>query len=174
VEAVAEELDSSDQVSFTEAGIPAAQLFSGAHADYHRPSDTTDKVTADSLLKVAAVAREAIDYLAGPDAKLTRSAAQPASGPGSDQPMRRAALGTMPDFAYSGEGVRLAGVNPGSPAETGGLQAGDILTAVNGRTLNSLKEYAQVLRELAPGDAVRISFLRDGTAHTVDARTVER
>jgi S1-C subfamily serine protease len=80
----------------------------------------------------------------------------------------------MPDFAYSGEGVRLSGVNPGSPAETAGLRQGDIVTAINDRTVNSLKEYADALRALAPGDAVRIRFLRDGAPHTVDTRVVER
>jgi predicted metalloprotease with PDZ domain len=174
VEAVAEQLDSSDQVSFTEAGIPAVQLFSGAHADYHRPTDTPEKVSAESLAKVAVVARETIDYLAGGEARLTRAGTQQAGAASPDRQARRAALGTVPDFAYAGEGVRLSGVNPGSPAEAAGLRQGDIVTAISDRAVNSLKEYADVLRALAPGDAVRIHFLRDGAPRTVDTRVVER
>jgi hypothetical protein len=162
VEAVTEQLDSSDQVSFAEAGVPAVQLFSGAHADYHRPTDTPDKLSAEGMVKVAAVAREAIDYLAGREARLTRTDGPLAAGASTNKPARRAALGTVPDFAYAGEGVRLSGVNPGSPAESAGLRQGDILTAINDRAVKSLKEYADVLRALAPGDAVQIRFLRDG------------
>jgi aminopeptidase N len=150
------------------------QLFSGAHADYHRPTDTPDKVAPEGLAKVAAVARETIDYLASGEARLTRAGKQPAAGGAPEKQARRAALGTVPDFAYAGEGVRLSGVNPGSPAETAGLREGDIVTAINDRAVKSLKEYADALRSLAPGDAVQIRFLRDGVPGNVDARAVER
>ena len=151
------------------------QLFSGAHADYHRPSDTTDKVDAEGMVRVAAVAREAIDYLAGREGRLTAQNAEPSSQtPGRDRPARRAALGTVPDFAYSGEGVRLSGVNPGSPAEGAGLREGDVLVAVNGQPVNTLKEYADVLRKLEPGGAVKIRFLRGGELRSVETRVVER
>ena len=56
VETVSQDLDSSDQVSFEAAGVPAVQLFSGPHADYHRPSDTPDKIDPEGLEKVASVA----------------------------------------------------------------------------------------------------------------------
>ena len=71
VETVSKELDSSDQVSFDVAGVPAVQLFTGPHADYHRPSDTVDKIDAEGLVKVASVANEAIEYLAGREGGLT-------------------------------------------------------------------------------------------------------
>jgi aminopeptidase N len=175
VEPVTEPLDSSDQTSFIEAGVPAVQLFSGAHADYHRPSDTTDKIDAEGMVRVAAVAREAIDYLAGSEGRLTARNAEPSSStPGRDRPARRAALGTVPDFAYSGEGVRLSGVNPGSPAEGADLREGDVLVAVNGQPVNTLKEYAEVLRRLEPGDAVKIRFLRGGELRSIETRVVER
>jgi hypothetical protein len=175
VEPVTEPLDSSDQTSFIEAGVPAVQLFSGAHADYHRPSDTADKVDAEGMVRVAAVAREAIDYLAGREGRLTAQNAKPSSQtPGRDRPARRAALGTVPDFAYSGDGVRLSGVNPGSPAEGAGLREGDVLVAVNGQPVDTLKEYADVLRKLEPGDAVKIRFLRGGELRSVETRVVER
>jgi hypothetical protein len=174
VEAVTEPLDSSDQVSFAERGIPAVQLFSGAHADYHRPSDTPDKIAAEGLVKVAALTREAVEYLAGGDVRLTAAGVPAASQPSSGQEARRVALGTVPDFAYSGKGVRLSGVNPGSPAESAGLREGDVLVAVNDRSVSSLREYADVLGTLAPGDAVRIQYVRDGVSHTVDTRVVAR
>jgi aminopeptidase N len=175
VEPVTEPLDASDQASFIEGGVPAVQLFSGAHADYHRPSDTADEIDAEGMVRVAAVAREAIDYLAGREGRLTAPNAEPSpQTPDRYRPGRRAALGTVPDFAYSGEGVRLSGVNPGSPAEGAGLREGDVVVAVNGQPVHTLKEYADVLRGLEPGDAVTIRFLRGGEPRSVETRAVER
>jgi aminopeptidase N len=174
VQAVEDPLDASDQTSFIDAGIPAVQLFSGAHADYHRPSDTIDKVDAEGVVRVAAVAREAIAYLAGSDARLTGTGGGVPKTAAQEKSARRAALGTVPDFAYSGEGVRLSGVNPGSPAERAGLREGDVLIAVNGRAVNTLREYADILRELAPGDAVEIEFARGDKTRTTRTNVVER
>jgi aminopeptidase N len=174
VQAVEDPLDASDQTSFIDAGIPAVQLFSGAHADYHRPSDTSDKIDAQGMVRVAAVAREAIAYLAGPDARLTGTGSGAPATEAQEKSARRAALGTVPDFAYSGEGVRLSGVNPGSPAEQAGLRGGDVLIAVNAQAVNTLREYAEVLRGLAPGDAVEIQYVRGGKRHTTGTNVVER
>lgn len=173
VKLVPEPLDASDQVSFIEAGIPAVQLFSGAHADYHRPSDTADKIDGQGLVKVAAVAREVIAHLASSDARLTKTAAIPQARAPKETP-RRVALGTVPDFAYAGNGVRLAGVNPGSPAKDAGLREGDVVVAVNSNAVDSLSRYAEILRQLAPGDAVTIQFLRGGERREVQTRTVRR
>jgi hypothetical protein len=175
VEPVTEPLDSSDQISFSESGIPAVQLFSGAHADYHRPSDTADKVDAEGMVRVAAVAREAIAYLAGREGHLTASNEGPPSRtPGASRPARRAALGTVPDFNHSGEGVRLSGVNPGSPAEKAGLREGDVLVSLNDQRIDTLNEYADILRRLEPEDAVKIRFLRGGELHTIETQVVQR
>jgi acetylornithine deacetylase/succinyl-diaminopimelate desuccinylase-like protein len=174
VTVVEEPLDSSDQVSFIEAGIPAVQLFSGAHADYHRPSDTLDSIDPSGLVGVASVARHTIDHLAGRDGRLTAAVAGSAAVTAEHRTARRAALGTVPDFAYRGEGVRLAGVNPGSPAESAGLREGDVLTAVNGTIVQTLGGYADFLRRLDPGDPVEIRYVRNGEARTVDTRAVKR
>jgi hypothetical protein len=171
---VAEPLDSSDQVSFIEAGIPAVQLFSGAHADYHRPADTADKVDPAGLTRVASVARHTVEYLAGRDGRLTSSGAGSAAGADGGRPARRAALGTVPDFGYAGEGVRLSGVNPGSPAEAAGLREGDVLVSLNGEGIGSLRGYADVLAKLTPGDTVEIRYLRGGEQRIVAAQAVKR
>src|SRR5512143_1144005 len=94
IELVSEDLDSSDQKSFQEAGIPAIQLFSGPNLDYHRSTDTPDKIDADGLVKVASVAREVIDYLAGRQGPLT---AGPKTGSAADslpKGERKVSLGT--------------------------------------------------------------------------------
>lgn len=172
--AVSEELDSSDQKSFQEAGVPAVQLFTGPHPDYHRPSDTPDRVDAGGLLKVAAVAREAVEYLAMRKEPLTAK-----EHPGERQEtvrkdVRKAGLGVIPDFAYTGQGCRLSGVMPGSPAEACGLQAGDVIIRINELPVAGLKDLSDILKTLAPGAKVAITFIRDGREITVGAEVKEK
>ena len=84
------------------------------------------------------------------------------------------ALGTVPDFAYTGPGVRLEGVVAGSPAEQAGLAAGDVLVEVNGEPIADLRAYSAALKRLAPGDRVRLSYERGGARKTVEVEAVAR
>ncbi len=172
--AVPETLESSDHVSFVEVGIPAVQLFTGAHLDYHRPSDTAEKVDVPGLAKVAAVAKELVSWLGGREQPLAVSipkkeglahgaSADPVPpGPAGSRPGRRVSFGTVPDFAFEGPGVRVDSVVPGSPAERAGVAAGDVLLRLEGRPVASLRDYAERLRAMAPGQAVRATFVRGG------------
>ncbi|MBP1634691.1 MAG: Bacterial leucyl aminopeptidase precursor [Acidobacteria bacterium] len=174
--------EASDDASFARAGVPAVQLFSGAHPDYHRPGDTADKVDVPGLAKAAAVAREAVVYLAERPQPLT--AATPAPGapvsgatpPGGAPPAggRRSSVGTVPDFAFAGPGVRVSGIVPGSPAEKAGLKEGDVLAAIDGRPIADLRAYSEALRVLAPGQTVRVVVVRNGKEQTVEVTLGER
>ncbi len=161
VDMVSEELDSSDQRSFIARGIPAVQMFSGANADYHRPSDTADKIDPDGLVKVATVAKEVVEYLSSRDEPLSNGG--PAkSEKASPSVERKVSLGTIPDFSYKGEGVRLSGVVSGSPAQSAGLKEGDIITKMNTTSIATLRDLSESLKSLSPGSRVVILFLRDG------------
>ncbi len=174
IETVSQELDSSDQKSFQEKGVPAVQLFSGPNPDYHRTTDTSDKIDADGLVKVAAVAKEAVEYLAGRPEPLTGSGAAPANAKASTKTERKVSLGTIPDFAYQGKGFRLSGVVPGSPAEAAGMQEGDVIVKINTVPISGLKEFSDLLKTLKPEDRVSILFLRDGREMKVEAVVKER
>ncbi len=169
IESAAVELDSSDQKSFQEAGVPGVQLFSGPHLDYHRTTDTADKIDPDGLVKVAAVAKEAVAYLAGRQEPLTQRGKPARASSTSAEIGRKVSLGTIPDFSYSGKGFRLSGVVPGSPAETAGLKDGDVITAINSTALTSLKDFSNILKTLDPGDKIAITFLRDGKEMAAEA-----
>jgi hypothetical protein len=158
IDAVAEDLDSGDQVSFTEAGVPAIQLFTGPHADYHRPTDTAEKIDHEGLVKVAAVAQEIIEYLSKRQEPLM-TAARPAGKAAGGQ--RKSSLGTIPDFSYAGEGARLSGVMAGSPAEKGGLRAGDVIIGINENPVEGLRDLSEILKSLDPGSRVLIMLLRE-------------
>jgi len=162
-EMAAQHLDASDQVSFIAAGIPAIQLFSGAHFDYHTPSDTPDKIDSAGMVKVATFAKEAIQYLAERDEPLTFTAQEATedSKPVAQGKSRKASTGIMPDFAYSGSGVRVGGVSPDSPAAAAGINVGDVIIQLADTEIQDLKQYASVLKQYAPGDQVKLVYMRD-------------
>jgi hypothetical protein len=158
----AEDLDASDDVTFRRAGVPAVQLFAGPNADYHRPTDTAEKIDAAGLEKIAQLTAEVVGYLAGPEARLSPAggAGGPAPGPAAGGE-RTVSLGVVPDFGFAGPGVRLEGVVAGSPAEAAGMRAGDVLLSLAGKELPGLKALSALLKSLAPG-TVALTYLRDG------------
>ena len=171
VEIVAEPLDSSDQMSCIELGIPAVQLFTGPTPDYHRPSDTADSIDAEGLTVVTEAAHEAVAYLAERLEPLTVTidGTTPDGGPQPDRGPRRASLGTMPDFGFEGQGVRVQQVMPGSAAEAAGLLDGDVLIAFDGEPVTDLRTYSSLLKAKKPGDTVTVTVLRDGEKVSVTA-----
>ncbi|UCG21851.1 MAG: M20/M25/M40 family metallo-hydrolase, partial [Deltaproteobacteria bacterium] len=174
VELVSEDLDASDQKSFHESGIPAVQLFSGPNLDYHRPTDTADKIDPAGLLKVASVSREVIEYLADRKEPMTNTLKPGKKSVLPPQRGRKVSFGIVPDFAYSGEGCRISGLVPGSPAESSGLREGDVIVSMDSREVRNLRDLSTILKSLEPGDRIPITFLRQGNKMTVEAEVVER
>lgn len=163
---VSQDLDASDQMAFIEKGIPAVQFFSGPNEDYHKPSDDTDKIDADGMVKVATVARETLVYLADrPDPMpfTGEKKSETAAGkPESQQGGRSVSTGTMPDFAFNGTGVKIAAVSDDSPAAKAGIVKGDVIVAFDGKPVESLKDYSNYLKEHQPGDEVAVTIDRNG------------
>jgi len=158
----AEKLDASDHVSCLEVGVPAVQLFSGPHADYHRPSDTADRINVPGLIRVASVAAETISYLANRRDPFTATIDVGGAAPTSPPPTggRRPGLGTMPDFAFEGPGVKVAQMAPDSPAERGGIAVGDVLLALGERRVVGLADLAAALAAHRPGETVTVTVRR--------------
>jgi hypothetical protein len=162
-----QDIDSSDQVAFIEAGVPAVQFFSGASPDYHKPTDTMDKLDYNGLVKVAAIVREGVEYLAERPEPMefkgstTKSAAaKPTAGE------RRVSTGLMPDFAFSGEGVSIGDAGDDTPAKNAGLAKGDVITAINGNRVADLRSYSNMLKQFAPGEVIDVTYTRQGTEQT--------
>ncbi len=176
VNAVEDDFGSSDQAAFIQVGIPAVQFFASAHEDFHAPGDTVDKIDSAGLVKVAAILKEATEYLANRIEPLTVTLpTQTAQAtPTSPREKRTASLGTVPDFSYQGEGVRVDNVNPGSPAQQAQLQPGDILIQLAGQPISDLASYAKILRTLKAGENVGLEFRRDGEVKVVEVVLVER
>jgi len=176
-QAAADDLGGSDQRSFLDAGVPAVQIFSGAHEDYHRPSDLPEAIDPAGLIKVAVFVREAVVYLSERDDPLTstlggnsgRAAAPPAASTG-----RRVSLGTLPEFTFPGPGVKVADVIAGSPAERAGLQPGDLIISIDGEAIADVRAYSGVLAKHAPGDVIHIRVSRDDEELELEATLVAR
>lgn len=161
---VAGATEGSDQESFIAQGIPAVQIFTGAHEDYHRPGDTADKVDGAGLVKVAVFLKEALSFLLEREAPLTvriAGAAGP-SGPPT-RPGRRVSFGVVPDFAFQDPGVRVESTVPDSPAARAGILAGDVLVRLDGQDIPDLRAFSEFLKTLEPGRTVEATVVRDGT-----------
>jgi peptidase M28-like protein/PDZ domain-containing protein/PA domain-containing protein len=166
----------SDHTSFYARDVPVLYLFSGAHADYHRPSDTADKVDAAAVAAVAGLAFRAVRGAADRAGRLevVRAAGPP---PPQDRSERGYGtyLGAIPDFAERAEpGVLLTGVRAGSPAERGGLAAKDVLVRVGATRVMNLQDLAFALRSHRPGDAVEVEWTRAGERRTATVKLEER
>ncbi len=155
----------SDQTSFYARGVPVVFFFTGAHADYHRPTDTADKIDYRGLREVARLAYRTVGAAA--DTPQRYAVVRTPPPPGSQAGARErgsgygAYLGTIPDFGEHREpGVPLTGARPGSPAEKAGLRAGDVLVRLGGSTIGSLEDLALVLRSHRPGDVVEVEWRR--------------
>jgi hypothetical protein len=177
-ELVTQDLDASDQMAFIEKGIPGVQLFyTGVKSDYHVPEDDADKIDADGLVKVATVSREVLEYLAdrpNPMPFTGSNKKEESSKQTGTKTERRASTGAMPDFAYSGEGVRIAGVSDGSAAAKANLMKGDVIVAFDGKPVKNLTDYSNFLKEHNPGDTVKLTIDRNGEMKEVSVTLMER
>ncbi len=171
---IPEAIQSSDQVPFIERGIPAVQIFTGAHADYHRPGDLADRIDGDGLVKVAALVREGVAYLGERPEKLTTTIQSGAPASPKPEGQRRASLGTVPDFAFPGPGVRAEGITENSPAAKAGMQPGDVIVRINDQPIANLQEYSNLLRTLKPGQTVSVVLKRGEKELTVSVTLTER
>jgi hypothetical protein len=154
---------SSDHSSFFAREIPVLHFFTDLHEDYHRASDDTEKINHGGQARVVDLAYRIARRIDDRPARLTyvRSTA-PSRAIGSGQGSQTY-LGSVPDMA-AGEipGLKLTGVRAGSPADIGGLKAGDIIVEFGGTVVKDLYTYSDALYSKKPGDSVRIVYLRDG------------
>jgi len=178
---------SSDQQSFIERGIPGVQLFTSAHLDYHRPTDTADRIDGDGLVKVASVAREALDYLVqrpGPltvtintstkSAAASGAAASNTGNAAASTAPRRVSFGLVPDYAHQGAGVRAESVVPDSPAARAGFVTGDVLLEIDGKPVAGLAEFSEILKAYSPGAKISTVLRRGDRKQSVSVELTVR
>ncbi|MEM7587451.1 MAG: M20/M25/M40 family metallo-hydrolase [Acidobacteriota bacterium] len=152
----------SDQTPFYAAGVPVLHFFTGAHDDYHKPSDDAELLNAAGAARIAALTADVALAVAAREEGLTYQAAK-APEPRGDARSFGASLGTIPDYATDGVvGVKLAGTRPGGPAEQAGFLRGDVLVELAGREVRDIHDFMFVLRQSKPGETVSAVVEREG------------
>ncbi len=152
----------SDHAAFYDDGIAVLHFFTGAHADYHKPSDDVDKLDFDGMAKIASLALAVVDDIVHEQVEFEFHKTKTAAPAG-----RRAfkvSLGTIPDYAAEVDGLKLSGVREGGPAAEAGLQKGDIIQKMGAREIHSIDDYMTAFGELVPGESIPVVIDRAGEA----------
>jgi aminopeptidase YwaD len=148
----------SDHTSFYRKGIPVLFYFTGLHADYHKPTDDADKINYHGQAAIVKHILSVIDHTDKSYGKLgylkTRETNSTTSARFS------VTLGIMPDYTFSGAGVRVDGVSDNKPAQKAGLKTGDVITALGENKISSLEHYMQALGKFKSGEKTTVSFVR--------------
>ncbi|HTU88503.1 MAG TPA: M28 family peptidase [Gemmataceae bacterium] len=155
----------SDHASFCGKEVPVLFLWTDYHDDYHRPSDTSDKINVAGMRRIADLSQEAITTLARMDkpeyVKVKGDSPLKYEGP---------TLGLLIDYGYQGEGVMLKGVREGRPAAEAGLQADDCIISINNKPINSVQTYMTVMAGHRKSDTIEVGIIRDGKKKTVKVK----
>ena len=169
----------SDHASFYGKDIPVLFLFTGSHADYHRPSDTADKIDGPGLERCAQFALAAlreVDALPGRPT-FEKVGANAHAGEAVVTGERGPYFGSVPDYSEgddSSDGVKVSGARPGSPADKAGLKAGDRIVEFDGKAIKNLYDYTYAIRAAKTGTPLKVVVVRDGKKLTLEASLVQR
>jgi Peptidase family M28/PDZ domain/PA domain len=167
---------SSDHTSFVTKKIPVLFFFSGLHSDYHKPSDTWEKINATGAVRLLDLVDNVTEQLDAADARPQFAAVveeKPAGGVaagGGYGPY----FGSIPDFGQVENGVKFSDVKPGSPAAKAGLKGGDILVQFGDKPIKNLYDFTDALRRSKVGDVVEVKVLRDGQTVTAKVTLEQR
>jgi len=147
----------SDHASFYRAGIPVQFFFTGSHVDYHKATDDADKINYEGTAQIVTLAYQMmgitdslpkLDFIKTTEPQMGRSTKFTVS------------LGVIPDYGYSGTGMRIDGVSPGKLAEKLGLKAGDILLQLGEYKFVDVNSYMQTLGKFKKGDQTELRIKR--------------
>ena len=148
----------SDHASFYRKNIPVLFYFTGLHSDYHRPTDDADKINYTGQMHIVKHIYSVIDAAGGVSGKL-------AFTPTREVQMATSArfsvtMGIMPDYTYSGSGIKVDAISEGKAAQKAGLKAGDVITKLGTHNINSMENYMQALSSFKAGDATTVEYTR--------------
>jgi aminopeptidase YwaD len=151
----------SDHASFYMQNIPVFFYSTGAHPDYHTPGDTPDKINYEGISRISDFAAKVITEVANRDNSLTFQEA-------GSKVMRsrggrfKVTLGIIPDYAgLEKRGMKVDGVTKGKPAEKAGLLKGDIITAIDGKSVGNIYDYMNRLKTFEVGQTISVDLIRN-------------
>jgi Peptidase family M28/PDZ domain/PA domain len=164
----------SDHTSFVAKKIPVLFFFSGLHSDYHKPSDTWEKINAESAARLLdLISTTGLQLADAPDrpAFVVVAEERPAGGSGGGYGPY---FGSIPDFGQTENGVKFSDVRPGSPAAKAGLKAGDVLIQFGDKPIKNLYDFTDALRRSKVGEVVEVKVLREGQPVSASVKLEQR
>ena len=139
-------------------------IFTGSHTDYHRPTDTAEKINYDGMVRLARLVADVVRELAtAPERPAYVEVASKQFARGGDRPY----FGSIPDFGKPGKGYAISGASKDSPAARGGLKAGDVIVRIGTSAVTGLEDFDSALRKHKGGDTVPVVVVRDGAEVTL-------
>jgi hypothetical protein len=153
----------SDHTSFYLSDLPVLHFFTGQHEDYHKPSDDFEKINVPGLLDVTVFIENLITNLDS-KGKIAFTKTQDQQQQAADF---KVTLGVMPDYMYSGPGLKIDGAKEGRPGLKAGLMKGDIITKLGDYEINDIYEYMDALSKFEKGQSCDMQVTRNGSALTL-------
>jgi aminopeptidase YwaD len=152
----------SDHSSFYAKQVPVLFFWTGTHEDYHKPSDTADKINYEGEARIVSFVANVIRDIDKSDKRPTYTVAKSESQGRSTG--FRVYLGTIPNYADSNDGLKLDGVRDDSPAAKAGLKAGDKIVKMAGHDVKNVYDYTYALGEMKAGQEYEVEIVR-GNEH---------
>lgn len=146
----------SDHTSFYLKDIPVLHFFTGQHSHYHKPSDDSENLNYEGIISVADFMLSIVEYVDGKKVGFTKT---------KDSSEKKAAafkvtLGVMPDYVYTGKGMRVDSVIKGRVGDKGGLEDGDIVVKIGDVEVDDIYKYMEGLAKFKKGDSADVIVLR--------------
>jgi aminopeptidase YwaD len=155
----------SDHSSFYAKQIPVLFFWTGNHEDYHKPSDTADKINYEGEAGIISFVANVVHDIDRSDKRPTYTVAKSES---QGRAMGfRVYLGTIPNYADTNDGLKLDGVRDDSPAAKAGLRAGDKIVKMAGREVKNVYDYTYALGEMKAGQEYEVELIRNGKLLTL-------
>jgi S1-C subfamily serine protease len=140
-------------------------FFTGAHEDYHRPSDDIEKVNFEGAARVGELALSVLDDIDEPATVLSYVKTEKKT---SSRGGFKVSLGTMPDYAADVDGLMLDGVRGGGAAEKAGLKKGDLIVKIGERNIHGIDDFMASFAVMEPGKGIVFVVVRDGKQEEIE------
>ena len=148
----------SDHSSFYGKQIPVLFFWTGTHNDYHKPSDTFEKINYADQTRVVNLVAYIVRNVDTAAQRVTYTTAKAPATPRTGG--FRVYLGTIPNYADSNDGLLIDGVRDDSPAAKAGLKAGDRIVKIGTREVKNVYDYTFALGEMKAGEEYLVEVVR--------------
>lgn len=152
--------DAFNHGTFYDADIPAIQLFTGPHEDYHLPSDQAEKINFKGIQEIGDWTFRLLEKLNNTEAVTLNKRPEPQYPAGGARPGFKVTLGVMPDYGFQGPGLKIISVIEGRTGQKYGLMDGDIVVKMGTFDIENIFGYMEVLGKFKPGDQIKVVVQR--------------